>query len=168
MVNYLEQRFGQKHLALMRRRELKNRIQESGEELQDCSKHPTPRPGGIPKCRPKLCGECCSKQLRRWNPRLRGPIASPHALLQGTSLQHWLMHWNLKQQDHLAVMVHQLKEENAEPKSSSSKGEKNSNINLLCHQEASNVQEETCPRSRDFTAGMWQFQLLLTGWSDCE
>ncbi len=34
VVNNMEQRFGQKHLAPMKRWELKNRIQKSGEGLQ--------------------------------------------------------------------------------------------------------------------------------------
>ncbi len=35
LVNCLEQRFGQKHLAPVKKRELRNHIQKSGEGLQD-------------------------------------------------------------------------------------------------------------------------------------
>ncbi len=35
LINCLQQRFGQRHLAIVNRRELKNRIQKSGEGLQD-------------------------------------------------------------------------------------------------------------------------------------
>ncbi len=58
LVNRLEQRFGQKHLAPVKRRVLMNRIQKSGEVLQDYAAdiRRTPHPRGIPNLGPRICG----------------------------------------------------------------------------------------------------------------
>ncbi len=58
------------------------------------NRHWTSRRKGISEHESRICGECCSTQLCTWDLGFGSTSTR-------ISLQHWLMHWKPKQQEHL-------------------------------------------------------------------